>query len=310
MQLTCAAAAIGAALLASGAGCGIFDDGGDGARDGGLPDARLYDAFGLDVDDIPVCERVISCPPAAPNKVTMCGQLVDAEDDLGVGHVGGSGASCPTLGDGEGPCSLEIALYDAVQFANGPLTAPVLLPEALSIDDCGRFRIQNIPLPGTGFLAIAVDDSAASGNADYVLSGMGFPVSSGLRRDDVVAYAVRTATDQQWTSDALDPFGGATFSEVGVYMPTFLYENTPVAGVSIAGTEDYYFSDTADTRHSIDPVLTATGANGTGLFVNGGLFGNPSGGEPADCSWASDLGAAIAGVVLANQVHATGGSCD
>ena len=266
------------------------------------------------------CTGVFACPGANANKVTVCGQLIDAEDNMNIAN--GTGTACPADGSGEGPCSIKIEFYDAVQFANMPQTAPTLSPESIRIDDCGRFRAENIPLPGTGFLGIGVDDADASGNSDYVLSGVALPVSSGLKRENFPAYVVRTTTDEQWTTDAGNPFGGSTFNEVGVYLPIFINDTVqpPVyaTGVVITGNngntqpnDDYYFSDTTDTRSVVAPAQTSTGANGSGLFVNTMLVDHSGiGGEPAGCVWEADLAAAIATVVFAQERYPVGGPCD
>lgn len=280
------------------------------------PDTGITTCIGTGGGD---CNSSFACPDADSNKVTVCGQLYDAEDNMPIQAPGAGGAACPTDGSGEGPCALQIEFYDAVQFANMPQTAPTLPPETLLIDDCGRFRAVNIPKPGTDFLGIGVDDHDDSGNTDYVTSGVALAVSSGYREADYPAYVIRTTTDELWTADAGDPFTGSTFSEVGVYMPIFLLPNGDGApGVVITGNggntqplDDYYFEDTADTRSMLSTTQNETGANGTGLFVNTLLVEHSgTGGEPSDCVWESNLAAAIPSVVFAQERQAIGGSCD
>jgi hypothetical protein len=242
--------------------------------------------------------RAPPCPVPDAGKVTVCGQLVDVETSAVIETAAGD---------------LTVELYDALDFASDPDGALPLPYDSLVINQCGQFAVTNVPKPALGYLGIATDDAAGD---DYALTGVALPVASGDRIQDLNLYATRRSTDAAWTATAGDPFGGASFSEVGVHAAIYLLDGNPVEGVRITENSapdpasDYYFSD-ADpaTRTTVDPAQASTGPNGTALIVDSALVnhGGEGGDLPAGCRWPSGLADAIPGVVFILERHA---ECD
>jgi hypothetical protein len=261
----------------------------------------------------------LPCPVPATNPNTICGQLVNAEDNAPIeaDDVSGEpGRVCdPEVPDATGPCALEVSFYDALSFAQNPTGTPPLTTDSTTINNCGRYSGINMPTPALGFLAVGVDDAGESPSDNWILSGVAFPAAPGDRRPDQVTFVVAVTTDEAWTDSAGSPFGNTTFAEKGVFFPIFLNDEVPVPGVKITRdpgvpvpADDYYFDD-ADpfTRVSVNISQDSTGANGAGLMVNSDLVdhgGEGGTGFPAECSWPEDLAKSIPGVVFANERHA------
>lgn len=254
------------------------------------------------------CVGPLPCPTPDPGKMSLCGRLLDLELGTDIQVDGVVNSRCdPASPTDDGPCSIAIEFYDAIDFVDDPNNAPPLPAEELIIDECGRFSAYNVPVPSLGFIGVGIDDA---GGADALaLSGVALEAVSGATLRDTNAYAVRHTTVQSWTTTAGDPFGGATFAEVGVYVPIFMHEGERVSGVRItrggstSSSDDYYFSDPDDTIRTVDPNLTETGPNGAGLLVNTPSIGIHSGigNEPAGCVWPSNQAATIEDVVFVQE---------
>jgi hypothetical protein len=107
------------------------------------------------------------------------------------------------------------------------------------------------------------------------------------------------------SDSAGSPFGLVTFAEHGALLATFSKDGVPVPGVTVTRNglavpaDDYYFSDPgADSRTTISPAQTMTGANGAALVTDSGLIDHSgTGGESGGCVWSEELADTIAGVV-------------
>jgi hypothetical protein len=273
------------------------------------------------------CTGPIACPSPDGTKVSVCGQIYDIETGLPFQDgTGEDSASCdPTNPTTDGPCSLNIGMYDPLMFAADPTGTPPLAVDTITIDKCGRFSSINVTRPFNGFMAVAVNDASADGTFMpeggvqdiYTNTGIAFPVAPGEKRAGMEAAVTKRTTDDMWTTTAGNPFGALTFSAKGVYLAVFTYQGQPVSGVTITGGgvsqsgDDYYFadSDTGTNRRTVDSSKSATGPNGTGLLTNSGLrMHSGTGAEPAGCEWPSDLAAAIGDVVFFQErpAHVTG----
>jgi len=319
------AAGLDAALLDAGLDAGLLDSGADPALlDAGV-DAAAGDA-GVDAatDDAGVdaavpgdCSIPLTCPSAAADKVTVCGRLRDVETDAEIRAASPNFASCGSGAEAtDGPCTLQIKFYDALDFAGNPTGAAALPVQAFDMDDCGRYVAQNIDHPTLGFVGVVVDDAAAAPN-DHRLTAMAFAASSAQVLDNQRTYVIRTSTDVKWSTDV--GLGANTFVDRGVLMSIFFHGTTPTVGVTVTSngsarpTDDYYFTDT-DAK--LRQTVTATGptqANGAALLLGSSLVQHSGqGAEPSACVWPSDLGAAVPGVLwLLTRVaeRSTGGVC-
>jgi hypothetical protein len=188
-----------------------------------------------------------------------------------------------------------------VAFAANPAGSIPLAHGGLRVDGCGRFRFEHLNPPGSGLAALTVDDAGAV----HALSAHFLPLVASEVIEQFGALAVKASTVQMWTDSAGSPFGLATFAEYGVLFATYRYHGSPAVGVTATRdgspqpADDYYFSDTSeDSRGTIDPAQTSTGANGSALLVDSGLVTHSgTGGEIGGCAWTERLAATIAGVV-------------
>lgn len=254
------------------------------------------------------CDSEIQCQAPDSGRITLCGRIWDAEtDDPIAAALNTPEMMCnPAAPTTDGPCSLRVRFFDALDFASNPATAmPIMPPEGVFTDGCNRYRGHNMTRPQFGFIGIGVDDAPGITPAvPHRLTGVATANALATPGRGFKAYITRVSTDNLWTSTS--GIGGMTFAQRGVLAIVFQYKGAPRAGVTVrrAGAtipaDDYYFSDTTKARTMVSAALTMTGANGTGLVVN---TDSPTahdgiGAEPAGCQWPSNLAAAIPNVVF------------
>jgi hypothetical protein len=264
------------------------------------------------------CDQPIACPQPADG-TSLCGWIRDAESGQPVVEGDGTDTSACVPGEAaeDGPCALEVFVFDAIQFATAPEDAEPLAADELTIDRCGRFRVVNAPVPSGGIIAVTTDDSTA-GEADAMAhAGIASRAAPGLRVTDRDLLAVRRETDQAWTASAGDPFDGTSLVEKGVALVTFRRAGEPAAGVTatVGGSpepaDDFYFQADEDTRTTIDPAAESTGSNGTALMFNIALQMLSGQGQESDgCAWDSELAATPANTVFVAERVLVDGSGD
>ncbi len=283
-------------LGCGGSGRSVTSDGAPAAIDASTQDdADLVTCAGQGPQ---VCSPM-PCQPAGAGMVRVCGRLVNLETSQPIAVADPLAACCDSAAPApDGPCSLTID----TQEASMPPAPPVV-----RINDCGFYTLL-ARAPSAGYLTITVDDAGAID--DHAPTASSIPVSSGVVRSDLSLYALRRSTDEKWTQTAGDPFGGQTFSEIGVFVQIFVDDNGQ-PGVGVTSTANgspvadaYYFSDTDPAlRATVAPGQSATGANGTALLVNTPLVNHSgTGGDlPVGCSWSSGLAGAIAGYATVGE---------
>jgi hypothetical protein len=257
------------------------------------------------------CNAMLACEAPSSGRVSLCGRLLDAETGARIEAADATGAACdPGAPAADGPCSLQIRMYDPLAFAANPTGTAPLAADSILVDDCGRFAAVNVNRPFNGFVAVAVDDAGAADAR--VLTGIAFAIEANGRRAELRAFSTLHASDERWTASAGSPFGGSTFADKGVFLPVFLHGATPVPGVTItvggasSPGNDYYFGDAdASLRNSIDASMASSGVNGAGLMVNSNLsLHSGIGSEPAGCEWPTGMAASIPGVVFFREAIA------
>ncbi len=321
------ARSLGAAAAVLLAACGepapVVDDAGqpDGPVVG--TDAAVDAAIDATIDaaiDAPIdasaasdCSIELPCPTPRANHLTVCGRLYDLESDRPIASSTPGEACNPYAPAAEGPCSLAIHFYDALEYSRDPTAAAPVVPGSLEVDDCGRVVAQDLNQPAFGFLGVVVDDGAGTidrhrSTAIALLNARAAP-ARGTR-----LYVTRETTNQAWsTSAALD---GQTFATRGVLAMRFRYQGMPRSGVTVrrSGTlipaDDFYFSDTTAERTTIAPDQLATGANGMALVINSSVTNHDGTGNlpTASCRWPEQLGGTIPGVVFVQPHDAETGS--
>jgi hypothetical protein len=288
------------------------------------PDAIVVPFDASDAMSIPPgdalvdCAIPLPCPAPTTDKVTLCGRIYDTESDDVVEASNPTRQAC-TGTTASGPCSLRVRYFDALDFAMNPTGAQPIVPPESVVDDCGRFRAQNMTRATFGWIGIAVDDAPTVTPAEpHRLTSVSFANAEAVGNTQMRAYTTRVATDQRWTTTA--GLTGMTFAQRGVLLKVFLYHDQPVAGVrilrngSMIPADDFYFSDVGPTRSTIDPAQSATGANGSVLMINGPtpIELSGTGAEPAGCQWPANLGASVAGVISVDRREAetsSGSAC-
>lgn len=251
------------------------------------------------------CSAVLPCNNDGTN-VTLCGQIYDTETDMPIVAPGATATRCnPAAPTAEGPCSLDLKFYDALDFAQNPDTAQPLVPAGgVYVDDCGRYKGENITSPTFGFIGVAVGDAVGREGRHR---RTGVATANGLARPDADfrAYVTRVSTDMLWSTQA--GLSGMTFAQRGVLAIVFRHNDNPVAGVQVQRdnnnipNDDFYFADDPGPgRAMLSTTRTNTGPNGTVLVVNSPtpIAHDGAGGEPAGCQWPSNLAASIAGVTF------------
>ncbi len=269
------------------------------------PDARVIDAG-------PGQACLLLCPNPTISGNTICGQLYDFETDQPIVATTPTGVECQDIPVEErtGPCLLDVRAYDAIALFQNPDGAAPQAADSVTVNDCGRFVIQNVHTPSLGFMALVVGE-AEGGARDWLRSALVFPVAAGDKLTDQAVYAVATSTDEAWTASAGNPFGATSFAEHGVSASLFRCEDSPVAGVTVINggvadpAHDYYFSD-ADpaTRSTVDPGMNVTGADGAALLTDASLItdGTPNTtGLPEGCEWSGGVIRSVPGLVTISE---------
>jgi hypothetical protein len=261
-----------------------------------------------------------ACPTPASGKQTICGQLFDVQTNMPFA-ASTACAQC-TAATASGPCSIAIRAFDAIAFASNPATAVPLATGPVYIDDCGRYVVPDITLPGGPFIGLGIDDADAAkagplGSTNTV--GVATPALVNSTTKDFEAFVAAKATTDMWASS-----GGPALAN-GIYMMIFRAARTGSAnqpGVTVTrngGTitsDDFYFQ-AADTGHNtVDAAAGVTGMNGTALVINGlqvtDLYSAQVGPLPPECRWESHAGKTLANILfvqLFRPTNALGKTC-
>lgn len=257
------------------------------------------------------CDSDITCPAAVNGKINLCGRLFDLETDQQIRAAAPAIQDCtsPTAAT-DGPCQLNVEVYDAIDFATNPGSATPKPHDPLYLDDCGRYRLTNITAPNSGFLGIGAEDAAGQPTT-HRLTGVAIAAAGNQTFNRQQTYSETTDTDDSWSTQAA--LSGGSFADRGAYVGIFLHHGNPVEGVTITASvgggpsNDWYFSDAdPSTRSTIATPGTqgdATGPDGTGIMINitGLAQMSGSGAETSGCTWPTNQGASIPTVMFVQQ---------
>lgn len=261
---------------------------------------------GFDPAPLVDCGAALSCPLPKTGKSCVTGRLTAAGSGMPLQAIAKFDLTCGGGAVG-GPCDLALSAHDAVQWAINPGASTPLASTSLTVDGCGRFLIGDLDPPGSGHVAIVVDDADASPQGDYHVPTATFhDLGADTSLSNLNLVATLHDTVDGWTLSAGAPFGANTFEDVGVILFSFKANGYPRAGVIVTesgspnATGDYYFADAQPLeRLAVDASLSHTGADGSALFVNGLLTNySGAGAEPMGCTWPSVLAATVAGAVV------------
>jgi hypothetical protein len=262
------------------------------------------------------CSAPFACPAPVAGKQTICGQIYNLADNSKFATAGATGAKCaaPTT---SGPCALQLQAYDAIAYGNNPTGTAPLTTGAVYVDDCGRFRVPDITLPGGPFIAVGIDDAGMPFGPAGVTNttGVAVPKQADAKTKDLEAWVVDKATTDQWTSTGGPPLSG------GIYVGIFRQHGCDAAGTctgdafanqagvtitksgATVPANDYYFQSETTHLH-VDGAATATSINGTVLLtnasVNDSLVYSGTGGitDTVNCQWETHAAASLANIVF------------
>jgi hypothetical protein len=213
---------------------------------------------------------------------------------------------------------LQILAYDAIAYGNDPVNTPPLTTGPVYLDDCGRYRVPDITVPGGLFIALGFDDAGMPlGPAGITnTTGVATPKVVNMATKDLEAWVVDQTTTDLWHTS-----GGPQVSS-GVYVGIFRSHMCDMSGtctgdrfanqmgvtITKSGVaqpaNDYYFM-AAETNHQhVDAAATATNVNGTVLYtgasVNDSLVYSGTGGiaDTTACQWESHAAASLPNIVF------------
>lgn len=265
------------------------------------------------------CGQEIECQAPDAGKATLCGRIWDSETDepIAPATVDATGMRCTTATN-DGPCSLRVRFFDALDFAMNPTGAMPIVPAgdggSVYTDDCNRYRGHNLARATFGFMGIAVDDAPGiTPTTPHIITGVATSNALATPGRGFRAYATRAETNTTWTTGA--GITGQSFAQRGVLAIVFHHGNDPEAGVRVRRNsqfipaDDFYFADTGVSRSMVQMGTTnpdTTGPNGTVLVINSPtpIEHDGVGGEPSGCVWPANLAASIPGVVFMQIKHA------
>lgn len=267
------------------------------------------------------CGATFACPTPASGKESICGQIYDFEDMTPFQAPNAVGALC-AAGATEGPCALTVKAFDAATFAGMPTSAPELAHGQVYLDDCGRYRMPDITAPGSGLVALGIDDTAAANAGPPGIttpSGVGGFFAPNTALNGFEAFIVHASTACKWQAS-----GGPGLA-TGYYINVFRAHKTgfePMPGVKVTKngadiTTDFYFVADQVTHQTVDTSRMVTGANGTALVTGAGVgdgivWTGDNSVLPPECRWGLDAGATLAGIAfvqIKRPVNASGMTC-
>lgn len=249
------------------------------------------------------CSARVACPaPTDANHQTICGQIYDFETGQPYQAVGATGAAC-AAGATTGPCAMGVTALDAVAYVTTGGASGVLTTGAISIDDCGRYKVPDIALPAGPLIALGFDDADVAKRGPMgttSLTAVATAKSPGGTTRDFEAFFLAPAVVAGWVGAGV-PFDMTN----GIFAALFRGHATgrdPAAGVTVYRNgakdmdHDYYFSNVAN-RTTLDSQSNATTMNGGALFNIVGQMPTDvytgQGALPAGCMWDFHAGASI-----------------
>jgi hypothetical protein len=261
------------------------------------------------------CGEPITCPPPASGTQTVCGQIFDLDDQSAFAAGGAMGSDCGS-GATDGPCVLSMQVFDAQEFVADPTTAQPLPNDGITIDDCGRFRIDSVQVPGTTvLLGLGFDDAAATDMGPGGVTnavGIAVPKEIGQATQGVEGYIASSTTTDAWAAS-----GGPAIGD-GIYVDLFRAHLTGLggqAGVTVtkgAATihpNDFYFTADEQVRETVDTTSQMTGVNGAALLVHQNGLGYAGTGGLADgCAWEQHIAASVPNIVFVQVTRPTDAS--
>lgn len=242
------------------------------------------------------CTLPLACPAPASGKACIAGQLADVATTQPLRARFNVGLACGQGAVG-GPCDLAVAAFDALEFEADPASAAPLGSAGTVVDGCGRFRVSDLNVPATGYVAVAAQ--SAPGGDVYTTSATVLALAPNQQVSGLEEPVARTVTVTQWSA-----LGGVDFASNGAVLACYSTGGVPTAGVTASrdggaiGTVRY-FSDADAQRQFVSSSATTTGANGSALIANATLATySGTGAETSGCQWSHVTSGAPPGVLV------------
>ena len=152
------------------------------------------------------CDSPIACPAGTnANKLTVCGQLYDFEDNTKFRDADANTTWAVRPGPTPAtrpPMRYGFAAYDAQVFAPKSATAPKLPIGNVYIDNCGRYRVTDINVNGTSlYIGLGFDDASMPiGAPGGLTAAVGVATTKPSERyvKSFEAWVVRPSTTTMW----------------------------------------------------------------------------------------------------------------
>jgi hypothetical protein len=260
------------------------------------------------------CSGAFACPTPASGKQTVCGQLYNFADNTKFAAANATGVQC-TAATTTGPCALQMAAFDAVNYLSAPTTTAPQATGAIYIDDCGRYRIPDITPPAGPVIAIGLDDAGMpfGPSGVTVTTSIALPTQADTKTANVEAWIVDVTTVGTWQAT-----GGPMLAN-GIYAAIFRTHTCDAtgtctgdafanqSGVTITensapkAANDSYFAAEAGRLH-IDAAANLTSIDGTALYTPASLAAAYSGSgglsDNANCVWETHAAGTVPGAVF------------
>jgi len=174
---------------------------------------------------------------------------------------------------------LEVRVYDPLQYAGNPNVAPLAVAEY--VPTTGAFRVTDVPVPATGFIALVVDDHPDAAGDDFAFAGIPFAAGT---ENLLGVTAVAIASDQvdDWTAAV---GGDAALATIGCPEPAAGERTLATCGTWIG----VFAEGTQDEPGAPIEGITPTESNGSPIppestfylgytTADGALFDEPAAG--------------------------------
>jgi len=223
--------------------------------------------------------------------------------------------------------TVTVLVYDPIAYATNPHAAP-LGENTVVVPEDGTFKVENIPVPTTGFVALVVEDDPSTGQDNFAFTGYAYEAAAGVNLIKVDAYTVSQAQNTAWSDtigqSALTGGGcaaGDTLMDCATWIGVYGYREDDGSLVTIEGAVPYKLPSAVpgekvfflnDDYASFTPGPGSTTSTGVAFYVTGALGqygGQCAPGTPCDTAgytWAGKTGGAAPGAIFVELMEPDG----
>lgn len=219
----------------------------------GIPTGEFF-CEGQSVTNVPPC-------PDSPDGAVICVSgwakyLMDPANPCAIMET-------PIL-FGPDATQLEVAVFDPLAYAVNPATAPLGVVEVDPVT--GTWKVEDIPVPATGFIAVVV--RSIDPLTEFIFTGYPYPAAPGINIEEISAFGVTEDQNVAWSdaigdaaiSAANNCSSGDTLFDCGTWVGVFGYEQENGAITLLEGVEP---RNGVGTPHPLIPTTNAFFLNDT-----------------------------------------------